>query len=394
MRNANERNKLLEQVAALERDSVNYFDVEKEFFLITSSNLSEVKTRFYGYSIQIDGIYEEDNLTPEAAKNLDGRGCYVYVEARDGQITIKQDLNGSWGIYLFRHGDYFALSNSFFRLLDHVKFLYPLTVNKDYCHYLMVNNLTSHAYSETAVNEIQLVDRNAVFHIDIAEKNLRIELIDYRENTVPLDSEEGMATLDSWFEFWGKVLHGVTQHTEFFTADLTGGFDSRISFIPLLHSGMDFKKVSLNSFTTHKYRGDYKSASKIATHYGLELNRLFSNNRFLNYSLSDTLNIDMYYRQTFKKVPDCSTQKPVDKNFVVNGYAGETIRQYWHMPPKKFAESQLLRLTQYPIALAEELSHSIKNIIDSAFRAVCEKYKIEDPNSIDIPQRHEKHQTC
>ena len=156
MRNTNKRNKLLEQIAELEQGSVNYFDVEKEFFLIDSENLSEVQTRLYGYSIQASGIYEEDNLTPEAVKGLDGRGCYVYVEARDGKITIRQDLNGSWGIYLFRNGDYFALSNSFFRLLDHVKFRYPLTVNRDYCHHLLANSLCSQAYSETAVNEIQL----------------------------------------------------------------------------------------------------------------------------------------------------------------------------------------------------------------------------------------------
>ena len=135
MRDADDRQKLLEQITSLERDSVNFFNVEQEFFLIDSDNLSNIQTRFYGYSIQADGIYEEDNLTPEATKNLDGRGCYVYVEVRGGQITIKQDLNGSWGIYLFRHGDYFALSNSFFRLLDHVKFRCPLTVNRDYCNH-------------------------------------------------------------------------------------------------------------------------------------------------------------------------------------------------------------------------------------------------------------------
>ena len=131
--------RLLKQITELERDSVNLFDVEQEFFLIDSDNLAKVKPRLYGYSIQADGIYEECNLTPEAVDGLDGRGCYVYIDVRDGQITIQQDLNGCWGIYLFRHGDYFALSNSFFRLLDHVKFLYPLTINRDYCNHLMIN---------------------------------------------------------------------------------------------------------------------------------------------------------------------------------------------------------------------------------------------------------------
>ncbi len=188
MTNLGEHEKILTQIAELEKTGVNYFDVEKEFFLIDSDNLDTIKTRLYGYSIQATGIYEDDNLTEDAAKNFDGRGCYVYVEVRDGKITITQDMNGCWGIYLFRHGDYFALSNSFFRLMDHIKFRYPLTANRDYCHYLLVNGLCSHAYSETAINEIRQIERNAVLQIDAAKKTLAIELLDYREHTVIVDS--------------------------------------------------------------------------------------------------------------------------------------------------------------------------------------------------------------
>ena len=121
MKNAEEHKKILEQVTELERNSIDYFDVEKEFFLIDSDNLSQVRSKLYGYSIQRTGIYKDDNLTPEAIAGLDGRGAYVYVEVKDSEITIKQDINGCCGIYLFRHGDYFAVSNSFFRLLDHTQ---------------------------------------------------------------------------------------------------------------------------------------------------------------------------------------------------------------------------------------------------------------------------------
>ena len=229
--------KLLAQVKELERNSTNYFDVEKEFFLIDSDNLAEVKTRLYGYSIQATGIYEQDNLTEEAVAGLDGRGCYVYVEAKDGQITIKQDLNGCWGLYLFRHGDYFALSNSFFRLLDHVKFKYPLTVNRDYCHQLMINDVCSHAYLETAISEIQTLERNAIVHIDVMRKKFQTTLINYKENVLSLTTSAGIATLDSWVEFWGSVFRGVAQHTKFFKADLSGGFDTRISLAILSQNG-------------------------------------------------------------------------------------------------------------------------------------------------------------
>ena len=55
MINAEEHKKLLAQITELEKNSVNYFDVEKEFFLIDSDNLAKVKTRLYGYSIQATG---------------------------------------------------------------------------------------------------------------------------------------------------------------------------------------------------------------------------------------------------------------------------------------------------------------------------------------------------
>ena len=390
MRSAEEHKKFLEQFAALERNSVNYFDVEREFFLIDANNLSNVQSQFYGYSIQADGIYENDNLTPEAVDGLDGRGCYVCIDVRGEQITIKQDLNGSWGIYLFRHGDYFALSNSFFRLLDHVKFRYPLTVNRVYCNHLMGINLTSHAYSETAVNEITLVERHMIIRIDAAKKELQLDPIDYKEKSLALDSPEGIAALDSWVELWGNVIRGVTSHTKFFTADLSGGFDTRTPFMLLLHSGVDCGKITINSFnsTRHTYEEDFAIASKIAEHYALTLNRPLPKSQFLNYSLSDSLNIDLYYRQTFKKRIDCFTRKPVDKQYCLNGYAGETIRGNWlrfNKTPKEFTKARAT-VKNYSPDLSAELSSSIKKIFESAFRSIRAKYKIADKESMDIVQ--------
>ena len=389
MRNAEEHKKLLEQIAELERDSVNYFDVEREFFLITSDNLSAVQTRFYGYSIQESGIYEEDNLTEEAVAGLDGRGCYVYVEVRDGQITIKQDLNGCWGIYLFRHGDYFALSNSFFRLLDYVKFRYPLTVNRDYCNYFLVNGLCSHAYSETAVNEIQLVDRSAILHIDTVKQSLETEFIDYKEHTIPLDSEEGTATLDQWMEFWSKFFFELVNRTRFFQADLSGGFDTRISLIPLLNSGIDLSKIRIFSDTSglHTHAEDYEIASKIATYYGFELNRPFPKRQFVKYSFSDVLNCDLYSVQTFHKdtMIFWSNNIGIEKTYSSGGFS-DGMRGYWHESPKEFLENQIRITRFYSKNLSVEFSKSVETITRSGFHAVCNKHKIEDPDSKYIPQ--------
>ena len=387
MINNDERKNLLEQINEIEKESINYFDVEKEFFLIDSDNLKQVRPKFYGYSIQNTGIYEEDNLTAEAIDALDGRGCYVYVEVKDDKITIKQDLNGSWGIYLFRHDDYFALSNSFFRLLDHIKFKYPLTINRDYCHHLLISVLVSHTYSETAVNEIQLIERNAIVHIDTKCKTLETEMINYKEHTLSLDSAEGIATLDCWVELWGKIFHGVAQHTKFISTDLSGGFDSRISLLLLLHSGIDCNRLQINSIISkfHTYAEDYEIASNIATHYNLKLNQPLPKKTFLNYSLSDVLTMDLYQQQTVKKYPSVSLrQKYLDKLYSVTGSAGEIIRGNWlrfNQSPKEFIKSQEDKLSSYSLSLSRELSRATRVIFEAAFRTIKDKYKIEDEDS-------------
>ena len=313
--NVNESKKILAYIAELEKKSVNYFDVEKEFFLIDSNNLAEVKTKLYGYTIQATGIYENNDLTPEVVANLDGRGCYVYVEARDGKITIKQDLNGCWGIYLFRHENYFALSNSFFRLLDHIKFKYPLTVNRDYVNYIVSVNLCSLTCSETAVNEIQLVGRNAILHIDTEENSLETEWIDYAEWSIPLDSKKGIDILDNWIKFWVDVLRGIAKNTKFIQADLSGGFDSRISLVPILNSGIDLNKVRVNSVkgTVHTFEEDYSIASQIAEHYGFRLNSPLPARQVFNKSLQDIFNINLYTKQTFSNLSVFGMVKNIDK---------------------------------------------------------------------------------
>ena len=413
MVNADEHKKLLAQVAELEKNSVNYFNVEKEFFLIDSDNLpqvrprlndfidrqdirsmdfdsdnpSRVRSRLYGYSIQRTGIYEEDNLTAETIAGLDGRGCYVYVEVKDGNIMIKQDLNGSWGIYLFRHGNYFALSNSFFRLVDHVKFKYPLTVNRDYCHHLLTNSLVSHAYLESAINEIRLVERNAIIHIDIGKKKLEIELINYREHTVPLDSEEGISTLDRWAEFWGDVLRGVAQNTNFLQAHLSGGFDTRMALVSLLHSGIDLSKIRIHSLKSeyHTYPEDYAIAFQIAEHYNFKLNQDFPTQQaFCNYSLNDVFNLDFYSRQTVHKSwAILKSRKSINKIYSLSGYGGELIRGNWLRfgSLERFRQSEIRR-DSYSRPLSQEIAYFREKILESTFDAIRDKYKIEDENSL------------
>lgn len=354
----------------------NFFDVEQEFFLIDSENLDNVKTKFYGYSIQRSGIYEEDNLTDEAITGLDGRGAYVYVETSGEKIRIRQDFGGSYGLYLFQQGEYFALSNSFLRLLQHVSRKYPLTVNKDYGHHILTDQLASQSPSLTPVEEISIIDRWGEVYIDISVRKLAVKMLDYEEMSYSLDTPEGMAVLDEWYDFWTDFLRRLSKHTDFMRADLSGGYDSRLSFLLLLCSGADLNGIRIYSSNDrlHTHAEDYRIASAIAEHYGFSLNRQYPQTKWLNYSKTDCINIEAYTKMGFHKEPYIKNHISVDKFYTVMGSAGEAIRERYTLSAKEFIQEVAQSDGGLANKLEKEVFKSVKKTIEDGFRLIEEKY--------------------
>ena len=307
---------------------------------------------------------------------------------RGGGVTIQQDFNGSYGIYLFRKGDYFALSNSFFRLLEYIKTRYPLSLNRDYANYILVNGLASHAYSETPINEISLLPKNAIIMIDIEKRELKFDYIDYKENSIEIDSVEGLQTLDNWFKRQTTIIRNIAEKTNQITVDLSGGFDSRLTFLLVLMSGIDLNKIKINSANDklHTHAEDYEIATSIANSYGFKLNNDKNwSNQAIPYSLSDIVNISFYAKMTFHKEMYFKYCKYAMKKYRIPGAGGESIRSYWNELAQEHLKKEANAAGVYSKNIADEMSVSITRIISNAYKAIQEKYKIKDDNSIDYP---------
>ncbi len=377
----------LDLINRYKNEGINLFNINDEFFLIDYYNVDAVKSRLYGYSIQNDGIYENINLTKDAIDGLDGRGCYIYIEVNDRNITIHQDFNGSYGIYLFRNEHYFALSNSFFRLLDHIKFLYPLTLNRDYANHILAPSLASYSFYETPINEISIVDRNAILTIDTLQKTLQIDHIRSGEFQYSIESYDGIAILDKWFDYWTSFIRKLKTKTNNIIVDLSGGYDSRLTFLLVLCSGIDLNEINVRSLDDklHTHKEDYEIASGIANYYNFSLNNHLASCDELHYSLTDILNIEYYTKMCFHKEPYWCFSKRIDRVYKMGGSGGEAIRNRYNVPASQFIEEQtksVRRLERiYSQRLINEVSASISRIMKTNFQNIYDKYKIDDLES-------------
>lgn len=351
------------------------FDPREAFFVIDSDHLDQISSEFYGFTIldntivrTVDGL---ENRVPE------GDGAYVYICREPETITLYQDFMGSYGLYLFRDGDYFALSNSFVRLVDHVKQTHQISMNRDYADFFLAADLCSVAYGETMVNEIQVLDRCAEAEIHIPDRQLTIRYRDYLENTVELSSREGMELLDKWFHKWAGLMRNLKKQTNNIQTDLSGGFDSRLVFSLLLGSGVNLSDIFVFSIhdKLHTHAEDYEIASALAEHYGFRLNNSTALTPGISYETSsEILNISLYTKLSFHKqlYHQFHYFAPPRYNFVGNG--GECIRDYWNMSAEEFTNSTVKRCRAFPKEVSARMEQSVRNVLGRAFEGIQEKF--------------------
>ncbi len=363
----------------------NYMD--RRFFVIDSENLTDVRTGQYGYYLDEDGITTDRTYTGGSAPQS-GCGAYVLITGNDTEITVEQDYCGSYGLYLFQKGPYFALSNSFLYLVDYLKSRFPLSVNKDYMDYFLVADFASVAYGQTMIREISVLDRNAVVHINIHERTMNTEIMVPEQNKVELNSREGIRILDSWYERWTGIIRSIAGRTRNLTADLSGGFDSRITFMLLMQSGVDLNRVNICSIhdDRHTHKDDYEIASEIAACYGFELNRSVLKTERDPISLEESVSLVSSVSLCFTKQMNFLVGPLKEPRYRITGAGGATIREWklWDLPVDEFLEKQRKRTEIYPPEMAERLAAAQDRVLRKAMSDVAAKYGITDLQSPEI----------
>ena len=317
--------------------------IEDNFFIFDSNMLDSVHSFFLGYTIYQGEEYNSNEGNIESIPSGAWEGCFIEVKKDAEHITIRQDFNGSWGIYIFEKDGYFAISNSFWILLNKIKNKYRVTLNEDYAKSMFVFDLCSLSVSETLIREIHLLPRNYVLSIDIKKKSLTPILIDFHEDEVNLDSSEGIAIVDRWFYKWTGLIRTLKAKTNNITVDLSGGMDSRIILALLLGSHIDMNEIQVHSINDklHTHAEDFQIASEIARAFGFQLNQNKFNLSQKALTSEETIDISCNLKLGMHKEMYWKSTYNYNTLYYFTGGGGEARRTYWQMEPETFIKHQI-----------------------------------------------------
>lgn len=324
-----------------------------EFFIINSDNLNSIKKKLYGFGFNNNELILDNH---NDFSNLNGLGSYVLVDVDEDFINISQDFNGCYGIYVYVNGDYFAISNSFLYLVEFLKDKQIISFNRDYADAFLFSDLASFAYGETLINEIKVIPRNYKVIINKKDASLNYDEIDYKERSIPLDSNEGIKILDTWYFKWVNILRNLKSKTNNIEIDLSGGFDTRIVAALWLTSNIDLNQIKIRSMNrdVHCIAEDYKIASQIATEFNFKLN----DNSMMNleqYPFKDiktSFNISNYIKLGFHKQMYWKRSKFTSHYYSITGNGGELLRTVYDLHTEDYVSNLVNRAKMYEDSLA------------------------------------------
>ena len=305
--------------------------IQENFFVIDSNNLENIDNHIYGFTISKEGI-----LTDNYYKNLgyykdpEPQGVYIMIRKNGNIIRIEQDYLGCFGLYIYENKSigYFALSNSFLLLEEFLIKKQKLSFNKEFADNFIISELCTPSIYETMINEIIKLPSNAIIRINKKTKIINIFYIDYKENTVPFYSKEGIEIIDKWVDKWGYILRSLKKKTRNIYSDLSGGFDTRITLSILLNSNIDLNDILIKSTidNKHGHDEDYKIAQNISSKYGFKLNKFALDKNYTMWETKDSLQCIIYTKLGFHKEFYQRDRFFDSPRFSFTGVGGEIIR--------------------------------------------------------------------
>ena len=350
---------------------------DDEFFIIDSKSLEFVNPKLYGFSILNSAIVKNEDIDNDV--NLLGLGSYIHIKDDDDKIFIYQDFNGSWGLYLYQTEDYFAISNSFLKLVEYLKGNYDVSFNEDYAKSLISTNGSTLIFSQTLVNEISVVPRNQFIIINKCNKHIFFEKINYKSHSVSLNSVEALSILDNWFYHWIHIIRFIKNNTNNIKFDLTGNVESKIILMFALFSNINLDQIY---FKTDDF--NLSCIEKIAGQFNFKLNHNnFSAKKMSYEDISTIINMAGYIKLGFHNQLDYKFFRTDEPVYHFSGSPVEMIGV------NKFYENKSFnQIFNHYMACASDIDKSFmlsfKKELNLSFKNLMKEFEFSLENSHDL----------
>ena len=248
-------------------------------FLFTRNDVDEcTHSEFYGYGVSKNAlIFGTSGLQKYLAKNdtsewpSEGRFAGIFVEK--DRIHIKTDNTGQELLYLFEKGSDWAVSNSFFHLLNYAKDLHKLKFLPHIasCFHLkkgqhIGEQLISH---KTMIDEITIIPITWQLIVDRKSNEIMFEKLAYLEKYATVNKENYNQTVIEVLQDGAGLLKALSENGYPLNPHLSGGYDSRLVLCMIAIAGLS-NNINVSSYR-HK-TNDYNSAVALCEHFGLPLN--------------------------------------------------------------------------------------------------------------------------
>lgn len=306
------------------------------FFFIDSTNTKSINPFFVGYALStnpahtdLDALMSDETLYEQSID-----GCFVSCQCIDDRLVVSQDAFGSFGLYFYQADDYFALSNSFFTLIENLADKTNLTLNRDFTDHLLFAGYSTFSCTETPVNEISCLPRNSSVLIDIIANKVNLHSKPGVAESITLGTRKSIEIIDAWHARWTglfeKTMTMQNQSQAIFKADITAGMDSRLCLMLLLSSSIDLSSTWFATWEddTHTHIEDLEISALLAQRYGFQTNTLPQGLYRKQLDLRTALNNSFYPKLGFHRQMFFNSTRTDIPLMHLRGAGGEIIRKY------------------------------------------------------------------
>ena len=213
---------------------------------------------FYGYGVSKNAlIFGTSGLQKYLAENdtsewpSEGRFAGIFVEK--DRIHIKTDNTGQELLYLFEKGSDWAVSNSFFHLLNYAKDLHKLKFLPHIasCFHLkkgqhIGEQLISH---KTMIDEITIIPITWQLIVDRKSNEIMFEKLAYLEKYATVNKENYNQTVIEVLQDGAGLLKALSENGYHLNPHLSGGYDSRLVLCMIAIAGLS-NNINVSSTDT------------------------------------------------------------------------------------------------------------------------------------------------